>query len=135
MVHGHAEAFDIAGLGNFATSTLDRSDREAIAAASWLADDRRPALARTAAKRRLVSTVVEAGLKSLGQLIELIHARLGTSSIPVGADVIDRIDDVKSEDLLRFTKPGAPIEPVTHWGGFFWSQLKRSARCHLKHRV
>jgi len=118
VVRGGADSFDIAELGDLGSATLDRFEREAVAAASRLADDPRPELARAGAKRRLASTIGEAHVESLGEFIELVRTRLGTASILVSSEVIGKIEGIESDALIRVTDPTPLGKAVGRWGGF-----------------
>jgi hypothetical protein len=118
VVHGDADSFDVGELGDFGAATLRRFDREAVEAASRLADDPRPELARAGNRRRLAALIAEAHVDSLGAFVELVRARLGTAAILVGREVFDEVEGIEGDELIRVTDPTVLAKAVSRWGGF-----------------
>lgn len=110
--------FDVEDLGSIGSSVLNRFEREVVEAASRFSDDTRPELARTAARRRLVSAIAEADVDSLGGLIRLVRSRLGPASVLVGAEVLERLTDDDVDAVVRLGEPAVLAESLSRWGGF-----------------
>ncbi len=118
VLNGFADTFNIDELGYLSPQTLDRFEREAIAAASRLTDDPRPDLARTAAKRRLAMTMTEFETESVSELVATLATTLGAGSILVATGVADRLRALEHQQLVRLSDPRPLAEALLRWGGF-----------------
>lgn len=118
VLNGSGDDFDVSELVNISPSALDRFEREAIEAASRLSDDPRPDLARTAAKRKLATTMNESAIESVSELVTTLATNLGPGSILVATGAADRVRAFGHRQLIRLSDPRPLAEALLRWGGF-----------------
>ncbi|WP_298210084.1 transketolase C-terminal domain-containing protein [Ferrimicrobium sp.] len=118
VVDGHVDTFEIAELGLIAPQVLERFDREAIEAASRLADDPRPELARRAARQRLATTITESQPETLQELAALLVTQVGAGSVVVSNEHVEHLRDEQREAWIQLSDPSFLAGALVRWGGF-----------------